>query len=1187
MYLKNLDIIGFKSFANRIKLNFEPGIIAIVGPNGCGKTNIVDSVRWVLGEQSAKSLRGSRMEDVIFHGTDNRKGIGMAEVSLTIDNTQKILPIDYSEVTVTRRVFRSGESQYFLNKNLCRLRDIDNLFMDTGVGTRAYSVLEQGKMDLILSSKPEDRRFVFEEAAGITKYKERKKEALHKLEITENNLVRLNDIVKEVGRQIGAMERKAAKARRYKKIQEELKLLESKQLVIQLKNLELEKKDYEGQKIDTQKQAEEMYNLIQENEKTLVDIKSELNRLRETNSSLHEEKLQVETQLASKRQQLTNSKERIEELRNRNEKIEADILKLDQDKEQVRNQAATVNQEIAEASENRLQRKEVLGQKQEEVNAINGQAQKLNSVIEAKREELLTITAQGSQIKNELSRVDMEFKDIVLNERRDIVELNKKRREIEKLERKITETEGILKSQRNSLFELRHVIKDREEKIVLLRDEAASLQTELYRLQQFFSEKRSLYEIYSNQKKSLEGYTDGVRKALENKNDFPDVCGVVADLIKVPVEYSLAFNSILGNKAQWLVVPTFANAFNAAGIINKDLVSQTTFIVADELGAPATIAKDSLIGAEYTFALDIIKCDDRYNNLAKYLLGNVVIVNDIKTAETICAETSVTAVTKDGIVVNSHGYVKGGKGVIGAINLIDRESAINELKIILSDNSEKLLQLNQKQKLIEDKLKQEEGQMEGARNNLYREEISLAVQENDLIKYRTIQKQLTEEVETVTLELKEMSKHKDGVKSKQEDSNKDIASNEDKLNFLDSELKNLSQEMSSKDAERNRLEREYTELKIILVSAEEKENHLEFKKQQLNNQLKLTHETIERIKEEHNSNELANEELLSRVNEMETSIIDLSNQGQEIGGKVSENRSDTENMEDALREKEEAVRLERDRKDKISSQLNERQLRLAELQLKIDDIMKKLEDRYRLSLENINEIVTDDVSRENLEQEVITLRDKLESMGEVSLVAIEEYEEMQERHQFLSTQKDDLVNSKDTLLKAIAQVNKTTKKIFWDTFQEIRNNFQQLFTRLFGGGKADLILLDEADVLESGIEIIARPPGKKLQNVSLLSGGEKALTAIALLFSMFKVKPSPFCILDEIDAPLDDSNIDRFTSLLDEFSQNTQFMVVTHSKRTISAAGVLYGVTMEESGISKVVSVKFEKKEPELQKTQV
>jgi len=499
--------------------------------------------------------------------------------------------------------------------------------------------------------------------------------------------------------------------------------------------------------------------------------------------------------------------------------------------------------------------------------------------------------------------------------------------------------------------------------------------------------------------------------------------------------------------------------------------------------------------------------------------------------------------------------------------------------------SEEIMVQTQKKKMIEDRLKQEEGQLEGARNNLYREEISLAVQENDLLKYRSTHKQLLDTVETIEVELSELSGRKETSARKQTDWTKSLEDNEKLNGMLNLDYKNMTEEMSRVEQERNLKEREFTELKIRLVGAEEKENHLVFKQQQLQQQISGCENNHNKVRAERESNKNAIERLIAEAQSLEGAIEGLMSQGREQESKLVEVRQQSSRSEEELRQKEESVRREREQRDKVGTQLNERQLRLSEIQLKIDDITKKLRDNYHVSLESLPEPVVDSAALETLEQEILTIRDRLESMGEVSLVAIEEYEEMQERFQFLTTQKEDLVNSKDSLLKAIAQVNKTTKQIFWDTFQAIRVNFQELFAKLFGGGKADLILLDEADILESGIEIIARPPGKRLQNVSLLSGGEKALTAISLLFAMFKVKPSPFCILDEIDAPLDDSNIDRFVALLKEFSQSTQFMVVTHNKRTISAASVLYGVTMEERGVSRVVSVKFSKKEESPQPT--
>lgn len=1118
MYLKQLELIGFKSFAERTRLDFEPGITAIVGPNGCGKTNIVDGIKWALGEQSAKSLRGSTMEDVIFHGTDDRKGIGMAEASVTFDNADKRIPLEFSEITVTRRVFRSGESQYFINKNLCRLKDVDSVFTDTGIGMRAYSVFEQGKMDLILSSRPEERRFVFEEAAGISRYKEYKRDALRKLEVTEANLVRLNDIIKEVQRQLNSIDRQAAKARRYKTVQDELKRKEILLLAYQLRDLQADLAESEKDKSFNEQQALEMRAAIEAKEKRTGELRQLLRGMEMEASVSQEEKIRVETLLVGNRHQIEYKRSKINELTARSREIDGELNGLNKDLDELRNNLLLLKNGFSNAADIKDGYKKRLDEKYSEIKALDDVAAELAGEIDSKKDLLVGKTANSSHIKNELSNIDLELKGLFLKERRDSVELAKKKRERDDLSGKLAKMKNILEGQRKSLLSLRQKIKDNEEKVLLLKDEVANINKLLVDKQQYFAEKHKEYEALSGDKR--------LSSILENKEEFPGVIGLVRDLVSIKEGYSNAITSCLGARTQWIVVDTLEHACHAASRLN----CQAVFLVLESLPDVEALREVS----NGIRAMDLVTSDPRYGRLVRFLLGRILITNP----------------------------AEGGP-------------AVDELKAVLNSTSAEILELTEKYNLSKGMLEQEEKFMESARNNLYNEEIALGVDENDFLRYRSVYDSLCEEIEVLELDSQGEIAKKEELSAERLLKENELTAVGSELKLLYSEIEMLQGSLKDADAKKAKENKEYTELKINLVSAEEKENLADFKKHQAEKQTETTEAMINKLLAEKEENLAMIERLRIEADRLENETKEIGKRSADIGGQYDALKLRRKGLEEELLLCEEGLRSERNRYEEVYSQFNERQLRLGEIKIKIDNIMQRLQNEYKTPADSIDSIRLEGVRLEVLDQEIVTLRSKLDSMGEVSLVAIEEQDELVKRHEFLSTQREDLVNSKDTLLKTIAKLNTTTKKMFWDTFCMIRENFNQIFCQLFGGGKADLILVDESNILESGIEIIARPPGKRLQNVSLLSGGEKALAALALLFSIFKVKPSPFCIMDEIDAPLDDSNIERFTELLKEFAETSQFLIVTHNKRTIAAANALYGITMQESGVSRIVSVKL------------
>jgi len=1071
MYLKKLEIVGFKSFLNKTTLHFEPGITAVVGPNGCGKSNIFDSIRWVLGEQSVKSLRGSKMEDVIFNGTDNKEPLGLGEVSLSFSNENKLFPIEDKEFTITRRIFRSGESEYLLNKVAVRLKDINELFMGTGVGAEAYSLVEQGKIDLILSSRPEDRRMVFDEASGITKYKAQKKEALRKLEETEQNLLRLNDIITEVKRQIGSLERQANKARRYKEVFEELKSKEVVQATLQTKGIREEK------------------------EQVLNEIKK-LEATQENNYFLMNE---AQERIKEENQKVKSLEEKIMELRNQILNSENLVIR--------NNQHTKLNQE-------RIQEIEA------SQGSIEEQISQAAKRIELGLEKLNNLRAEFSLIKT------------VRGEKENLIKL--KGKDQEDIAQAIKAAAEKISQSKKTILELANKQTGVKNNALVL---TAKIQTSLARGKRLDIEKAKVLE----EKVSCESLLDAAREEANKldadfnrrRNELVEKRSQCADKNRLLEAIKLEIQELEKNKAK--------------------LFSQKDFLEKLKL---------------------------RYEEESEAM--NVVVLIEGKTQENLSGivvkiKHQETATGKDKEILRSANYKLTGEAKPIPLSSEIVEQKISQLALELEAKSRAK---SSEEKLIEDlncavaEQEKDSRELEMALNNKRSEEKNISAQ---LAK-------INEEKEIIELELNE-------VKSQIEDLAKHEKELNESLANLEREIKSqeeLTQQQQSQIANSN-LKREenlvlITQIKTELIAinrraASETETlkisedaYQQDKKTlgDLKSQIEEAKEKINLLSAEIKELEKNNQDTSMRKKQSEESLSELKQQNQQIFLNLE---NDTNELEQQRKTVEE-----------VKTQLYNLQMQNQELDFKITSIKERLQQAYQVDLGTIGDTsVSADVSVDTLTQEIHSLKDKLSSYGTVNLVAIEEYDELKARYDFLNQQQTDLLTAKESLHDAILKINRTTRKMFVETFERIAVEFRNYFRLLFGGGDASVFLADEQDPLESGIEIICRPPGKKLQNVLLLSGGEKAMSAIALLFAIFKVKPSPFCVLDEIDAALDEANVDRYGRVLQEFSKGSQFIVITHNKRTIANADIMYGITMEESGVSKIVSVKFSKEKVEAQ----
>ena len=1062
MYFKRLELIGFKSFCDKTTLNFEPGITAVVGPNGCGKSNIFDSIRWVLGEQSAKSLRGSDMLDVIFNGTDNKEPLSMAEVSLAFDNSNRFFNVDHPEVLITRRLFRSGESEYMLNKATVRLKDILDLLAGTGIGAESYSIVAQGKIDLVLSSRPEDRRLVFDEASGITKYKSQKRETMRRLEETEQNLLRVNDIVTEVKRQIGSLERQANKARRYKEVFEELKLKEVDLAVLDKSSL-LKEKDEIAKQLSILKDDElKLIEIIAQQEARIANRQSELKVLEESMMSARGEMLNLENSLVRNNEHINFNRQRIAELIENigtlgirmdqaNEKLAQDEEKL----QKVRAEYSRLRQDIEE-------KESILKQKEEEINKLSLSIKGSLGAISESKKIILELETRISNTKNEIG--DFNSKHQVFLARR-------KRLEIEKAkvyEEKAIADEGL----RNIIGELEGIRQQVDEFKQKISNVKESLAQEEFNLAGIDKEIIAL----ENEKLTLDSHKEFLEKLKTKYDDIGESLNAVIYLDKMPQE------TLTG-----LVVKI------------KDL-------------EPSTF---KISGEAKPIELDTSRIDEKILKLEESLgeLRNKKILR-----QTCISELNKMSAGLEQELRNQE--------IALANKEASHSTAQEQFSKIKEEEDVIVMELTQLQReiaTIEQNLANAQAQLSGL-NNEQRQKHDLIVQEEDTI---SLNSRLREELLVLITQ----------TKTEIEGLNKRFISDESTLKILDdtyaqdkASLENIRQQESEGKERLELLKTEIADCQEKIKTAQE--------------EIRLKKETLAEVEVKYN----------------------------EVSGGTAVA----------------AKKIEADRKqaDQIKNRLHELEMRDKDVDYRYAAIKERMLSAYKIELDTQGEL-NKELDHQGLSNEIKELKRKLDSYGTVNLVAIEEYDELKQRYDFLIQQQTDLLSAKESLHQAILKINRTTKQMFMETFEKVKVEFKNYFRLLFNGGDAQLFLLDEQDPLESGIEIICRPPGKKLQNVLLLSGGEKTMSAIALIFAIFKVKPSPFCILDEIDASLDEANVDRFSRVLQEFSKGSQFIVITHNKKTIVNANIMYGITMEQSGVSKIVSVKLsqnkdKEREPEV-----
>jgi chromosome segregation protein len=1189
MFLSKLKILGFKSFPQKTELRFDKGMTAIVGPNGCGKTNLLDAIRWVLGEQRTSLLRSSKMDEVIFSGTKDLKPLGMSEVSLIIENSQGLLPVDYDQVTVTRRLFRSGESEYLLNKNPCRLRDITDLFLDTGVGIHAYSVMQPEMVEAILSDKAEERRFLFEEAAGITKYKLRRKEAERKLEHTESDLLRLGDILREVEKQTNALRRQKGKAARYKKLTEQIKELEIKIACSEFRLFKEKEAGLEGRFKDLADQSQKTTSDLDKQEAeteqlklSLLENEKESGSLQRTINQLSEKGFEIERKISIGRERRSNLEQLIAKNKEEIQSLEVRLSSTGTEKEEKQAQQGELNAQI-ELKENACQKidqtllasDEKLASCKENLERLSLEWQETGDRLNQLRNEMESTKAQVAELKK---------RDAMFSE------------EMDSVRGKIGEISAKLEGHLSGDEEKRKALEGRVRELALLKEKIEQNQAGLTELVSRQGEIRTTLEADRAKLEMLrqisehyEGYGRGEKSVLSARDRFPGIIDTVANLISADAEYLRAVESALGTSLQFIVCRDTDSAFRAIQYLKEQKAGRATFLPLDKIDArevgPHRIDLGNYTGAA-GWATDLVRCEEAYKKVVHLLLGDVILVESVEDATSLAAQikSGFHLAAPEGEIVKTEGPISGGSP--GEVSLLGRELEIQRLQEQLKQSTEKLgrVELEKKEK------ESEGGDLRGRLSQISPE---VDERKSDLQKSEIHTKTFEFEKESLGKRQSELESLIGETKGRIEVLTRDTEEREPRIRDLEARRENLSslkqkekELLETTEASHNDVFRKSNQLKIELVSLQGKEEQLR------SEQIRL----VELISE-------MDATKAAKEKESEDSAAEIRKITQEIGEKEGELKRSFEKTEqekanlnslmeeqtrlqESLNIKEKDLKASRALREEVqqeSHQLDMEKVKLSSLARSVKD---RIWEEYQVDLEKLDleeTLQTDQMA--GPKEELDNFKERLESIGPVNLLALEEFQVAKERLDFLQNQVKDLTEAKETLSSTIAKINQTARSLFAETFEQIKTNFQKVFQELFEGGETGLSLAEETDPLESPILISARPYGKRLLNISQLSGGEKALTAIALLFAIYLVKPSPFCILDEVDAPLDDANITRFLKLIKHFGSTTQFILITHNKLTMEEADVLYGVTMEQPGVSKIVSVRFEKHEVVTEKT--
>lgn len=1179
MLLKRLEMVGFKSFAERTAVDFVPGVTAVVGPNGSGKSNVTDAVRWVLGEQSAKSLRGGKMEDIIFAGSDSRKPLNFAEVAITLDNEDHFLPIDYNEVCIMRRVYRSGESEYYINKQQCRLKDIVDLLMDSGLGRDSFSIISQGRVDQILNSKPEERRAIFEEAAGVLKYKTRKKKAEVKLEETEDNLYRVRDIIHELESQIEPLRIQSSIAQDYLDKKEELEKYEVSLLIYEIEQLHTQWETLKKQLEENRDKEIELSTQIQNKE-------AEIQQLRDKQTALDESIEQLQQVLLVTSEELEKIEGRKEVLKERKKNYEKNRSQLEQDIQQDKEKLANFEVEINDLSSKRKEIQAVLqedkNQLKEKQKLLEAYSEDIEGKIESLKGDYIEFLNQQAMINNDIQHLQQRIQQIQVK-RKSLTTDND--RYIQERHEILSEKESLQQKIDIVQEKIDHMIRqyrDEQKKFEQLQNKYDAEEKTYYKALQFVQQAKQRKELLEEMEDEYAGFYQGVKEVLKARNTLTGIEGAVAELIQVDKSYSVAIDIALGASLQHIVVKNEEAARAAIQFLKTNRSGRATFLPMSVIQAkeiPSHLINQIQNNPAFIgIAANLVSFDGKYANIIHHLLGNVIVAKDLQGANELARMIHYRnrIVTLDGDVVNPGGSMTGGAAKQKTSSLLSRKQELDTLQtklvdmenkcIVLEKNlKDKKLALTNQEQLIE-KLK-----LEG--EELRKDELELKDQMKDIMWKES---NINEKLSLYDNEEQALREEQESLQTKIELNEQRVHEIAENIKDIDLKLQELSKKKNLDQSKKSELIEQINELKIVIAKKEEQANHIV---KQYSDVKKRFDETKKQLQQNEQDLQLLIDEMESQDSgesklqkEAEQKLADKNQTIDLIAHRRKERLELQQTLEDLELETKE---LKRQHKG-FSEIVADENIQLNRLDVELDNRLNVLRDEYLITYEGAKEKYPLTVPYEEAKRKVKLIKLAIEELGTVNLGAIDEYKRVSERYEFLTKQKEDLESAKNTLFQVIDEMDDEMVKRFSESFTSIKVEFDVVFKSLFGGGRAELRLTNPDDLLNTGVEIIAQPPGKKLQNLHLLSGGERALTAIALLFAILKVRPVPFCILDEVEAALDEANVYRFSQFLKHFSNETQFIVITHRKGTMEEADVLYGVTMQESGVSKLVSVRLE-----------
>ncbi|RTE08623.1 chromosome segregation protein SMC [Paenibacillus whitsoniae] len=1188
MFLKRIELSGFKSFADRTELEFVRGITAVVGPNGSGKSNISDGIRWVLGEQSAKSLRGGKMEDVIFAGSDARRAVNYGEVSLTLDNASQSLPLDFSEVTVTRRVHRSGESEYLINKQPCRLKDITELFMDTGIGKEAYSIIGQGRIEEILSTKSEDRRGIFEEASGIVKYKSRKREAEKKLNETEQNLLRIHDLVSELEDQLEPLREQAEKATRYKALRETLKSNEISMYVHQIEQIYASWNEAKALLDKLTQEQLELSTIVSQHDAQLEKHRLESRRLEEELETLQESLLTLSEEFEKCEGHGEVLKERKKNYAANHQQLNSTIAQQEQRKQDKEAELNEHREKIIQIGAQLFEFQAKLTAEEQRLQGVSGGINA--SPEEQLKGELLETLNKMAQSRNEIRYAEQQMESISRRLERLDDERQKwagQREQIvlrrQELTDKLEATVREIEEARLQYVAITQALKTKQG---LLDDALGMVRKWEQKLDSLISRRDTMKEMAND----YDGFMQGVKEVLKAKTrgDLRGIRGAVAELVKVPQHVEIAIETALGAALQNIVVETEEDGREAIAFLKRRQMGRATFLPMNVIrGRSISEHEIGTLKAGRGFvgiAVNLVEFDSKYHNIFSSLLGNVVVAQTLEDANHIAAKAQYRyrVVTLEGDVVNPGGSMTGGSLQKKTANLLGRQRQVEELDTEIKSSETQLgglrAQTTQlKREITEEMMKVEQLRQQGEQQRITEQQIRAELNPLES-ESRTVDEQLSLDSQDRNALIEEQ---KDFARKKEE-AEAALAELQQEEASLQQAIRDAESSRKASESAKEELQGQLTDLKVKVASITQEKHSLQDQQRRLQTDLSEAEREIDvnrGLMQQLEADMAALE--LETVAQIEL-LNDLKLRKQQCSESIDFKRAERADWLLKLEQGENETRTQRTQLKQVEENLRQTEVRVTRLDVELENLLKKLGEEYELSFELAKQrypVPEDIIGTQNKVRE---LKREIASLGEVNLGAIDEFARVSERYEFLAAQKDDLIEAKTTLYQVIHEIDQEMSKRFKATFDAIRSHFGVVFAKLFGGGRADLILSEPDNLLDTGIEIVAQPPGKKLQNLQLLSGGERALTAIALLFSIIRVKPVPFCVLDEVEAALDEANVSRFAEYLREFSEMTQFIVVTHRKGTMEEADVLYGVTMQEGGVSKLVSVRLEDEEAEM-----